>query len=78
MANSTPPPGSPCIVPPGFTNAEIYIANEPPSSSVPPNEAPVANLLGPSHAIAQNKRMSILRETSGHTPARKKRRFDAP
>ena len=37
------------------------------------DNAPVANLFGASHGIAQNKRMSILRETSGHTPARKKR-----
>jgi len=37
------------------------------------DDAPVANLFGASHGIAQNKRMSILRETSGHTPARKKR-----
>jgi hypothetical protein len=37
MANTTPPPGSPYIVPPGVTNAEINIANEPPSSPVPPN-----------------------------------------
>jgi hypothetical protein len=37
MANSTPPPGSPYIVPPGVTNAKINIANEPPSSPVPPD-----------------------------------------
>jgi len=32
MADQTPPPDSPNIVPPGVTNAEINIANEPPSS----------------------------------------------
>ena len=73
MANSTPPPGSPYIVPPGITNAENNITNEPPSSSVPLDKAPVANLFGTSHAITQNKRMSILREKSVHTPARNKR-----
>jgi hypothetical protein len=61
------------IVPPGVTNAEINIANEPPSSPDLPDEAPAANLFGRSHGIAQNKRMSILREKSDHTPARKKR-----
>ena len=37
MADSIPPPGSPNIVPPGVTNAEINIANEPPPSPVPPD-----------------------------------------
>jgi superfamily II DNA helicase RecQ len=37
MTNSIPPPGSPNIVPPGVTNAEINIANEPLSSPVPPD-----------------------------------------
>ena len=37
MANSTPPPGSPYIVPPGVTNTEINIANDPLSSPVPPD-----------------------------------------
>jgi hypothetical protein len=73
MANSTPPPGSPYIVPPGVTNAEINIANEPSSSPVPPDEAPVANLFGGSLGVTQNKRPSIRRDKSGHTPARKKR-----
>ena len=73
MADQTPPPDSPNIVPPGVTNAEINIANEPPSSPMLTDDAHVANLFGSSDAIAQNKRMSILREASGHTPARKKR-----
>ena len=73
MADQTPPPDSPNIVPPGVTNAEINIANEPPSSPMRTDNAHVANLFGASHAFAQNKRMSILREASGHTPARKKR-----
>ncbi len=73
MANTTPPPGSPYIVPPGVTNAEINIANEPPSSPVPPDEAPVTNLFGGSLGVTQNKRPSIRRDKSGHTPARKKR-----
>jgi hypothetical protein len=37
MANSTPPPGSPYIVPPGVTNAKTNIASKPPSSTVPPD-----------------------------------------
>jgi hypothetical protein len=73
MANSTPPPGSPYIVPPGVTNAEINIVNEPSSYPVPPDEAPVANLFGGSLGVTQNKRPSIRRDKSGHTPARKKR-----
>ena len=37
MADSTPPPGLPNIVPPGVTNAKINIANKPLSSPVPPD-----------------------------------------
>ena len=37
MTDSIPPPGSLDIVPPGVTNAEINIVNEPPSSPVPPD-----------------------------------------
>jgi hypothetical protein len=73
MADSIPLPGLPNIVPPGVTNAEINIANEPPSSPVPPDKAPVANLFGRSLGVTQNKRPSIRREESGHTPTRKKR-----
>jgi hypothetical protein len=73
MANSTPPAGLPYIVPPGVTNAKINIANEPSSYPVPPDEAPVANLFGGSLGVTQNKRPSIRRDKSGHTPARKKR-----
>jgi hypothetical protein len=36
------------------------------------NEAPVANLFGGSLGVTQNKRPSIQRVKSGHTPARKK------
>ena len=73
MANSIPPPGLPNIVPPGVTNAKINIANEPPSSPVPPDVAPVANLFGGLLGVIQNKRPLIRRKESGHTPARKKR-----
>jgi hypothetical protein len=36
------------------------------------NEAPVANLFGVSQGVTQNKRSSIPREKTGHTPVRKK------
>jgi hypothetical protein len=36
------------------------------------NEAPVANLFGVSQGVTQNKRSSIPREKTGHTPAREK------
>ena len=72
MTDSIPPPGSPNIVPPGVTNVEINIANKLPSSPMPTNVAPVANLFGGLLGVTQNKRPSIRREESGHTPARKK------
>ena len=73
MANSTPPPGLPYIVPPSVTNTKINIANKPPSSPVPPDEAPDANLFGGLLGVTQNKRPSIGRDKSGHTPTKKKR-----
>jgi len=38
------------------------------------NEVPVANLFGGLLGVTQNKILSIQREKSGHTPARKKHR----
>ena len=73
MTDSIPLPSSPNIVPPGVTNAKINIANKPLSSPVPPDVAPVANLFGGLLGVTQNKRPSIRREESKHTPARKKR-----
>ena len=55
MTDSIPPPGSPNIVSPGVTNAEINIANKPPLSPVPPDVTPVANLFGGSLGVTQNK-----------------------
>ena len=73
MTDSIPPPGLPNIVSPGVTNAKIHIANEPPSSPVPPDVAPVAYLFGRLLGVTQNKRPLIRREEFRHTPARKKR-----
>ncbi len=66
------PPRSPDCTPHEVTHAEINIAQAAPSSPMRAYEAPVANLFGGSHGIALNKRPSIEREKSSHTPVRKK------
>ena len=72
MAEPPPPPRSPDCPPHEVTHAEVNIAQAAPPSPMRPNEAPVANLFGVSQGVTQNKRSSIPREKSGHTPARKK------
>ena len=54
------------------THAEVKITQAVPPSPMRTNEAPFANLFGVSHGVTQNKRLSIPREKTGHTPARKK------
>jgi len=69
-----PPPRSPDCPPHKVTYAEVNIAQAAPPSLMRTNEAPVANLFGVSQGVTQNKRSSIPREKTGHTPARKKQR----
>jgi hypothetical protein len=69
---SEPSPSSPSLVPHGVTLHEIRLAHAPSSSPVHADDAPVANLFCGSRGVSQNKRLSLPRETSGHTPARKK------
>jgi len=68
----TPPPRLPDCPPHKVTHAEINIAQAAPPSPMRTNKAPVANLFGVSQGVTQNKRSSIPREKTGHTPARKK------
>ena len=71
----TEPPSPPCLPncpPHEVTHAEVNIAQAVPPSPKCAAKAPVANLFGGSLGVTQNKRPSIQREKSGHTPARKK------
>ena len=72
MTNPFPPPRSPDCPPHEVTHAEVIITQAEPSSPMCADEAPVANLFGGLLGVTQNKRPSIPREKSGHTPARKK------
>ncbi len=69
---SEPLPSLPSLVPHGITLDKIRLAHAPSSSPVRADDAPVANLFCGSRGVSQNKRLSLPRETSGHTPARKK------
>ncbi len=69
---SEPSPSSPSLIPHGVTYDEIRLAHAPSLSPVRADNAPVANLFCGSQGVSQNKRLSLPRETSGHTPARKK------
>jgi hypothetical protein len=62
----------PDCAPHEVTHAKINIAQAAPQSLMRPDESPVANLFGRSLGFTLNKRQSIERENSGHTPARKK------
>ena len=72
MTEPPPPPRSPDCAPHEVTHAEINIARAAPHSLMRPDKSPVANLFGGSLGFTLNKRQSIEREKSGHTPARKK------
>ncbi len=72
MADLTTPPRSPNLVPHEVTKGAINIGHAPQSSPVHADNAPVANLFCDSQGVSQNKRLSLLREKLGHTPARKK------
>ena len=72
MTEPPPPPRSPDCAPHEVTHAEINIAQAAPHSPMRPDESPVTNLFGGSLGFTLNKRQSIEREKSGHTPARKK------
>ena len=72
MTEPPPPPRSPNCAPHEVTHAEINIAQTAPPSPVHPDASPVANLFCGSQGVSQNKRTSIPRDKSGHTPARKK------
>jgi hypothetical protein len=74
---STWPIQHPCLLclissPTTSLKVKLNIAHAPPSSPVRANDALVANLFGGSQGASQNKRLSLPREKSGHTPARKK------
>ena len=66
------PPRLPDFPPHEVTHAEVNIAKAAPPSPKCVNKAPVANLFGGLLGVTPNKRLSIQREKSGHTPARKK------
>ena len=72
MTKPPPPPRSPDCAPHEVTHAKINIAQAAPHSPMRPDKSPVANLFGRSLGFTLNKRQSIEREKSGHTPARKK------
>jgi hypothetical protein len=72
MADPTPPPCLPNIVPHEVTQDKIKLAHAPPSSPVHANDAPIANLFGESHGLSQNMCISAPRETIKLTPAKKK------
>jgi hypothetical protein len=72
MAKLPPPPCLPDLVPHEVTKGEINIAHAPPSSPASADNAPAANLFCNLQGFSQNKRLSLLREKSDHTPARKK------
>ena len=72
MTEPPPPLRSPDSAPHEVTHAEINIAQAAPHSPMCPEESPVANLFGGSLGFTLNKRQSIEREKSDHTPARKK------
>jgi hypothetical protein len=65
---SKPLPCSPSLVPHGVTLDEIRLAHAPSSSPLRADDAPVANLFCGSRGVSQNKRLSLPREKSGHTP----------
>ena len=69
---AAPPPRLPDYAPYEVTHAEINIAQAASHSPMRPDKSPVANLFGGSLGFTLNKRQSIEREKSGHTPARKK------
>jgi hypothetical protein len=72
VAASMPSPSLLSLVPHGITLDEIRLAHAPPLSPVRANNAPVVNLFCGLQGVSQNKRLSLPREMSGHTPARKK------
>ena len=51
---------------------QLILHRPPPPSPMRGDSSPVANLFGGSLGVTLNKRQSIEREKSGHTPARKK------
>ncbi len=71
MAEPPPPPRLPDCPPHEVTHDEVNIAQAAPPSPVRTNKAPVANLFGVSQGVTQNKRSSIPRVKTGHTPVRK-------
>jgi hypothetical protein len=69
---SKPLPCLPSLIPHGITLDKIRLAHAHTLSPMRADDAPVANLFCGLRGVSQNKRLSLPREKSGHTPARKK------